>query len=139
MTGAEQARQVLRALPREVKERVLRAATTEIADEARDDVVRHAPVDEGRLIGNIIGSRAGRAVKASVSIRAEGKTDSPRNAFYWRFLEFGTRKMAAHPFIRPVFDRLAATIESTIARFLPARVERELRRLGRQFRRQMSR
>ncbi|HDS7364941.1 HK97-gp10 family putative phage morphogenesis protein, partial [Morganella morganii] len=28
----------------------------------------------------------------------------PRNAFYWRFLENGTSKMAPQPFIRPVFD-----------------------------------
>ncbi|WP_345702308.1 HK97-gp10 family putative phage morphogenesis protein, partial [Morganella morganii] len=32
------------------------------------------------------------------------KTDDPRNAFYWRFLENGTSKMAPQPFIRPVFD-----------------------------------
>uniref|UniRef100_UPI00056E077C HK97-gp10 family putative phage morphogenesis protein n=1 Tax=Xenorhabdus bovienii TaxID=40576 RepID=UPI00056E077C len=33
------------------------------------------------------------------------KASDPRNAYYWRFLENGTSKMAAQPFIRPAFDR----------------------------------
>lgn len=28
------------------------------------------------------------------------------DAFYWRFLEYGTSKMAPHPFIRPTMKRI---------------------------------
>ena len=28
------------------------------------------------------------------------------DAFYWRFLEFGTAKMAPHPFVRPAMKRI---------------------------------
>lgn len=30
--------------------------------------------------------------------------DNPNDPFYWRFVEFGTRKMAARPFLRPAFQ-----------------------------------
>ncbi|MNC15536.1 hypothetical protein D3C75_633590 [compost metagenome] len=32
------------------------------------------------------------------------KANNPRNAFYWRFVELGTSKLAAHPFVRPAYD-----------------------------------
>lgn len=33
-----------------------------------------------------------------------GKMLQEQNAYYWRFLEFGTEKMKAKPFLRPAFD-----------------------------------
>lgn len=128
MSGAEQARKVLRLLPKEIQEKVTRAAVGEIAEETRNEVIRRTPVDTGELIGNIVASRGrvrrGQA-KASVSVRSD--------SFYWRFLELGTVKLAKRPFIRPAFDVLAASIEAVITRYLPSRVNRELKRLGRQF------
>jgi len=40
-----------------------------------------------------------------VSVRA-GKRYRKRDvdAYYWRFVEFGTAKMAARPFMRPAFE-----------------------------------
>jgi HK97 gp10 family phage protein len=32
------------------------------------------------------------------------KRDVDRDSFYWKFLEFGTNKMAARPFLRPAFE-----------------------------------
>lgn len=33
-----------------------------------------------------------------------GQESATANAYYWRFLEFGTSKAAARPFIRPAWD-----------------------------------
>lgn len=51
--------------------------------------------------GSFLGvkTRTRSLVKAS----QRGTKDDP---FYWRFLEFGTRKMAARPFLRPAADKL---------------------------------
>lgn len=32
------------------------------------------------------------------------KPDAPGNAWYWHFVEFGTEKMSARPFLAPAFD-----------------------------------
>ena len=46
-------------------------------------------------------------------------------AFYWRFLEFGTSKMAAKPFLRPAFEaKTGQAIEATRI-YLANRIERE--------------
>ena len=42
-----------------------------------------------------------------------------KKAFYGRFLEFGTVKMAAKPFIRPAYDtKKAAALQASKAKFL---------------------
>ena len=44
--------------------------------------------------------RKGRITQSGKSL----KTYETQDAFYWRFLEFGTPKMAARPFMRPAFE-----------------------------------
>ena len=39
--------------------------------------------------------------KARVNKFGKAGAKNPNDPFYWRFLEFGTRKMAARPFLRP--------------------------------------
>lgn len=52
--------------------------------------------DEGVYI-NVRGIRG----KARVRKLGRGGAKNPNDPYYWRFLEFGTRKMAARPFLRP--------------------------------------
>ena len=35
----------------------------------------------------------------------KGSAYNPRDPFYWRFVEFGTSKMPAKPFMRPAFEQ----------------------------------
>lgn len=44
---------------------------------------------------------------------------NPNDPFYWRFLEFGTRKMSARPFMRPAVD---AKGDEAIQRFMTSAV-----------------
>lgn len=132
--GFDHARAVLRMLPDRIQNNVLRGSVAAIAKDTSAEMQVRAPVDEGVLVENIVHERRrGRraVVKASVMIRTEGKEGSPRNAFYWRFLEYGTRFIHAMPFVRPVFDALAVRWNAVIARYLPARIENELRKLAR--------
>lgn len=65
--------------------------------------VRAAPMkDSGRLEAAIYQAFADKesTEKSSTYRIAVNK----KEAFYWRFLEFGTSKMAARPFLRPAYD-----------------------------------
>lgn len=90
-----------RAENNQVKRKAVLAGARVIRDEAR----RRAPKRKGRLKRNII-TRAvkGRPDTAGVAVRQQGKKYSSKNAFYWRFVELGTSKQPAIPFMRQSFD-----------------------------------
>jgi HK97 gp10 family phage protein len=55
--------------------------------------------------------------------KSERGATNPNDPFYWRFLEFGTRKMAARPFLRKGADKLPAALaifEQRIAKWINA-------------------
>jgi HK97 gp10 family phage protein len=60
---------------------------------------------------------------ASVSVGVRTK------AFYWRFLEFGTRYQRARPFLRPAFEQMKKqAVEAAVAR-LGKRLTSEIRKM----------
>lgn len=63
--------------------------------------------DEGVFIGvrPLRGSRQKKLGKAGAK--------NPNDPFYWRFLEFGTKKMKARPFLRPASDSQGETAIKT--------------------------
>lgn len=110
-----------------VGENALRAAGAAGAAMLRDEAITRAPTDTGFLRDNIIIKRIEENCDGNkkqvyrVLIRkfakkyrghgrgARGKARAGKEylldvAFYWRFLEFGTVKMPARPFMRPAFD-----------------------------------
>lgn len=107
-------------------ERALRAAAFEGADIIRDEVVQRAPVLTGLLKSDVLvkrleeksdgnqrqtylitvrtGSRKYTNNRRNKQKNRAGKSYQVAAAFYWRFIEFGTSKMPAQPFMRPAFD-----------------------------------
>lgn len=51
-------------------------------------------------------------------------------AYYWRFVELGTSKMAAKPFLRPTFDSLAPQTIVEVAGVTSGWIDRYLRSQG---------
>jgi HK97 gp10 family phage protein len=123
-------------LAKSVGNKIARDAAMAGARVARDKARSTAPVRTGKLKKNIVavsvkqadtpgGATAGIRVKKPTGKQAKalkrpgkkGRTsktdyDSP---FYWKFLELGTSKMQAHPFIRPAWDGSLPQIEKAVA------------------------
>jgi HK97 gp10 family phage protein len=123
-------------LARSVGNKVVRDAVIAGARVARDKTRQATPIKTGKLKKNIEATRVKQgetpgAATAGVRVKkAAGKTSKARKRpgkkgqsattdyeapFYWRFLEYGTSKMAAAPFIRPTWDASLAEIEKATA------------------------
>ena len=79
---------------KKVMMKALNAGATPIKKEAK----KNAPVDKGVLKSSIRSKQMKHTQKPSVGIYVAGK------AYYWWFIEEGTSKMAAAPFLRPAAD-----------------------------------
>lgn len=132
----------LKALSKAENRRVLNKATRAGANVVRNEARKRAPKKTGKLKRNIVTlSQKGRGLNEAVSgvhIRGRNpktgnsdnsmKANNPNNAFYWRFLEMGTSKMAPRPFIRPSFEAKQQEIDRAIIKVANAAIDEVLKR-----------
>lgn len=152
--GLKETVAALRALPSQFASKnggPMRAALFKAAKPMRDDAIARAPVDTGNLKANvylyrdrnpaavganeryIIGVRQKRRKYARTQLNRRlgriGKSFALRgDAYYWWFVEFGTERMSARPFLRPAFESGKAAFVSTFAAELAKGVESAARR-----------
>lgn len=70
------------------------------------------------------------AVRHGKKYRNQGKKGNrSQDAYYWRWVEFGTVKMAARPFMRPAFEAQKEAAVQEIARVLAERIAQEAQTL----------
>lgn len=69
-----------------------------------------------------VGVRTGKGLK--------DKTGRTLDAYYWKFVEFGTSKMSARPFLRPAFEARKMEAIEAIKAYLAARIPREAEKLN---------
>ena len=153
LTGLEDLRAKLKEIDKDVRFKggrfALRKAAQVVRDAARQNAGR---VDDSRttedIAKNIVERWNGRLNKqtgdlgfrigvmggakapavASGEIAGKGKANPGGDTFYWRFLEFGTKDIAARPFIRPAMtDNVQAATDEFIKQYDKA-VERAIRR-----------
>ena len=119
--GLDELKRKLAEVPKAMRKRVLRNALAAGAREVRDVAKRNAPV---LTLGTSLNApyRKPGTVKQAIRVRTS-KADrragdvgvfvnvrpakagqrgakNPNDPFYWRFLEFGTKKMPAKPFLQ---------------------------------------
>ena len=133
VTGFAELRRALEELPDQIARKTLRKAVSSAAALVRDEAKSRAPVDTGEMRRDIM-VKKGRGdrfkavyevfVRSGKKSRLAGKRRNvQRDSFYWRFVEFGTSKMAARPFMRPAFeakkDAAIDMVRDTIREGLP--------------------
>jgi HK97 gp10 family phage protein len=153
--GLRQIEQAMKSLPARMDRRLLNRSLIVggrlFRDEARARVPLLRVPDPRRVRGAIqraihVGAVRPEGHTASVWVRVRpltrrqianfkrkrGKQASanPADPFYWRFVEFGTSKMAARPFMRPAFEaKKREAVDAAIADLRP-RVDAEIAKLG---------
>jgi HK97 gp10 family phage protein len=70
------------------------------------------------------------AVRSGKKFQHVGKKGTNLDAYYWKFVEFGTSKMAARPFLRPAFEQEKGRALEVIVAGLRRGLEDEATRLA---------
>jgi HK97 gp10 family phage protein len=124
--GLEEIIRKLNALPDKLENKVVRAAIRQGANIIKEKAKSYVPIDTGDLKKSIkvTGTRYQKG-KISFVIRPSGNKKKGVSVFYARFIENGTSKMHAQPFMRPAFDEsgdevLNKTIEVIKSKLLEA-------------------
>lgn len=152
ISGLRELQAALKELPERVAKNALRASVYAGAKIVRDDAKQRAPIFTGPVIqghpppGTLkksvimkqIPEQSGKfhqtfyvAVRHGKKYQKVGKKEINRDAFYWRFVEFGTANMAARPFMRPAFEAQKLAAVEAIKAKLADRIEEEAQKLGR--------
>ena len=147
VTGLRELEAALKSLPDRIARNVLRGAVAAgaavVRQEARDLAPKsEGPQPEGHVSGTLkraiyqkqirerssllqqtffVGVRRGRSAKSS----AKGVID----AWYAHFVEFGTSKMSARPFMRPAFEGKKRSAVDAIRAYLLSRIPDEIKKL----------
>lgn len=143
--GLEELARALRELPQRVARNGLRASVYAGAKVIRDEAKLKAPMATGsaakghpppgtlkraiimKQIAELSGPRKQTffvTVRQGKQYRNQGKRGNlSQDAWYWRFVEFGTVKMSAKPFLRPAFEGKKMEAVDAIKRRLAERVE----------------
>ena len=85
-------------LEKTAKKKVINKALTAGVAPIKKEAKKNAPVDKGILKSAIRSKKLKKTEKPSIGVYVTGK------GYYWWFIEHGTSKMSAAPFLRPAAD-----------------------------------
>lgn len=135
LTGFKELADKLRAMGREIGEKALKGAVAGAAGLVRDEARRLVPQKTGTLRRSIYmvfdkeRSTASKKVyvvgwRKGKRFRSVGKNKVNLDGYYGLFVEFGTAKMAARPFVRPAFEKKKDAALDIIGKRIAARIKR---------------
>jgi len=117
LTGFKELAEALKQLGPRVAKNTLRRAVSAGAVTVRNEARARAPVDTGEMKKDIqvkrekdqrdgpLAARYSVFVRSGKKSRLSGKSRNiQKDSFYWKFIELGTSKMAAQPFLVPAFE-----------------------------------
>lgn len=132
----------LKQLGPRVAKNALRRAVSSGAAVVRNDARSRAPVDTGEMKKDIQikrekDERGSFMAKYAVFVRSGKKSrmsgrarDVQKDSFYWKFLEYGTSKMPAQPFMRPAFEARKEEALKVIGEKLDEGIQKAARELA---------
>ncbi len=104
-----------------VASKPLPAATPPPGTLKRSILIRHA-----KELSSLVSQTYVVGVRHGKKYRGQGKKGNlSQDAYYWRWVEFGTVKMRAQPFLRPAFEANKQLAVQVIAEYLAKRIPQE--------------
>jgi HK97 gp10 family phage protein len=128
--GLKELDDALRALPDEMQATPVRAGLKAAGKFLAEGMALRAPRDpvvEGVTLANEIVSRARVSTARDTAAVEVGPSKA---AFYGRFLEMGTEKMRARPFMRPTLDQDGQSAIAVFASHMRDGLERAAKKLA---------
>lgn len=137
ITGLADLEKRLLDFPNRIAKNIMAGALSSGAAIIRDEARKLAPRDTGEMVRDIMIKKARQSkgsdfieyqvfVRSGKKSRLAGKKRNvDRDSFYWRFVEFGTSKMAAKPFMRPAFEKMKSQAVERFREYLAARIDKE--------------
>lgn len=126
----------MKGLTEDMNNRIARSATAAGAVVIRKAAQQKVPVDTGNLRKNVIVKRIPRGEAQLTSehivtvrrgkLTKKQKGSGLQDAYYGTFVEYGTAKMPAQPFLRPAFDQQKGAATESIK----DRIEKRLTKAG---------
>lgn len=139
VTGLDKILEALKSLPDAVSEQIVEDVFVEMVQPTLERARALAPVDSGFLKSQIrvaalsangyvtvqvgVYSPTGPGKKASKTKRAKFKAAREKTAYYARWVENGTSKMRARPFLRPAFDETVTGFVEGASKALGKKIE----------------
>lgn len=120
MTGATRLRRKLRRFPEEATAEV-RTAISEAAEAVHAEALGRVPVDTGTLARNLSYRVSKDGLEARVGILG---AKAKREAYYGGFVEFGTSRKPARPYLRPALEQERAHFRPRINKAVTAAVRK---------------
>ena len=150
--GLQELSQTLMKLPAELEKRVIMGALRAAGQTIRKEAMARAPIlqepDPRRRAGTLRKSISVRRVKGKVAVyvgvfglsgkrMAEFKAgggkkgaNNPDDPYYWKWVEYGTKKMAARPFLRPAFEAKKFEAIRLFEAYMKKRLDKEVRKVA---------
>lgn len=133
--GLQEMQSLLEDFAPNVARNLARSVTLDIAKQIMTDAKQNVPVDTGILKRSLKAVRRRSSPnnpKASVVARAvktrRNGNVTTQSANHWVFVEYGTRKMNARPFIKPASDRMKARMPQVMREAFGRKFEEMLAR-----------
>lgn len=120
--GLRELDRALNQLPLRARSSILRGALNKAADPIVKEARALVPVRTG--IGKKAISKRASTPRASTGFNTVVTIGFLSRAFYLRFIELGTSRIPAKPFLRPAFDRNIKAAMETFRKELRARIEK---------------
>ena len=135
LDGLEELNHIASKVSPKVANRLSRNTVNYLAGQLRNAMRKRAPKDKGTLRKAIhVVRRRGTPVSAVSDVRVGHGRGARWDAWYWHFIEFGTIRHGAQPFIQPTIDeftpQMPAIYRKEFGRRLEKQLEKEALKLG---------